>query len=217
MFKTSESTTLRNWDYLVAAVLVVIALYVGSGALSPVDFDKERIEVWALRGHIQVCGLYHYRNRSLVPASLSLGLPFPVDPEHDRPTVFSITEIAQDGTSGKEIFPRLRHGQTVFRLFFGAREDRWVRVDYFQRVRSPSGTYMLLTTRKWGHPLDRGDYILHLGRELFLESSNYLLQPYTSTLPGSYAFSRTNFYPTQDWNFTWRTPAAEPVVARDQR
>ena len=215
MITGDEGTTWRNRDYL-AALALVAAAYICADAPSTVVFDRERIEICVHEGQIQVRGLYHYRNRLPFPATTSLGLPFPVDAEHDRPTTFSITDIGRDGRAGTEVMPRLRHGQVVFRLFFRPREEKWLQVDYVQGTRASRGTYILLTTQKWGKPLARGDYVLHLAPELTLESSNYQLQPDTSTAR-SYAFSRTNFYPSQDWNFAWHRPMPDSTLAEGRQ
>lgn len=205
------------WDYIASVLLVVLALYLNAGVLSPVRFDQESIEVWANENQIEVRGLYHYRNLSLLPASLSFGLPFPVDHEHDRPGLFSIAEIKADGKSEQEVVPRLRHGDVVFRLFFASHEEKWVCVHYFQHTRVPAGTYILRTTRAWGRPLDHGDYTLHLGSEASLASSNYSLALDSSTAMNTYKFSRKNFYPAEDWNFAWREPAATVATNGDHQ
>src|SRR5262249_37452317 len=110
-----------------------------------------------------------------------------------------------------------RHGDIVFRLFFASREEKWVRVHYFQRTRVSAGTYILRTTRDWGRALDRGDYTLHLGSDVSLVSSNYPLAPDSSAATNTYKFSRANFYPAEDWNFSWSKPSATVATSGERR
>jgi hypothetical protein len=165
----------REVDFLLT--LVLTAFYLGSNVFSPVRFDREKIEVWALPGQIQVRRLYLYRNRFPLPLSFSLGLPFPVDEGHKTPSIFSISEVSADGSTAKDIVSRNYHGDVVFRLWFAPRQEKWIRVKYSQSVLQSNGRYILLTTHKWNRPLDRGEYILHLSDGSELGASNYTLQP----------------------------------------
>jgi hypothetical protein len=201
----------RKVDLFSTFVLTILALYLGSNVFSPVRFDREKIEVWALHGQIQVRGLYHYRNLFPLPLSFSLGLPFPVDEGHKPPSIFSISEVLADGSTSKEIAPRNYHGNVVFRLWFTPKQEKWIRVDYVQDVLQPNGRYILLTTRKWNRPLDRGEYILHLRDDSGLASSNYNLHLELGGQQRRYSFARSNFYPSADWEFSWRP--SSPLIA----
>jgi hypothetical protein len=198
-------------DLLLASVLAIFSFYFGSNVFSPVRFDQEKIEVWAADGQIQVRGLYHYRNRFPLPVSFSLGLPFPVDDAHKTPSIFSISEVSADGLTSEVIAPRSYHGDVVFRLCFAPRQEKWIRVDYVQDALQPSGRYILLTTRKWNRPLDRGEYILHLTDGSELAASNYALQAVSASQSRQFSFTRSNFLPGEDWNFSWRTKP--PLIA----
>ena len=206
MLRTEHSTRLfrRLAELLPVLFLLLVALYFGSNLFSPVRFDRERIEVWAFDRQTQVTGLYHYVNRSPLPLSFSFGLPFPVDRDHPPPAAFFVSEVHADGTLCKEIATRDYHGETTFRLWFWPSQDKWIRVDYLQKTAVPQARYILLTTRQWRAPLDRGDYLLHLCQGCDLVSSNYPV----SRVPGTqnnYAFFRTDFLPSEDWQFSWRS------------
>jgi len=196
------------WAVVQISLLVLAAIYFGWNQLSLMRFDREKIEIWAFEGQVQVTGLYHYVNRSVFPASFSLGVPFPTDTEHPWPAEFHVSEVDGKGAFLKDIETRHYHGETVFRLWFWPSGERWIRLDYIQGARIPEGRYILLSTRKWGKPLQRGEYILHLADGLELTSSNYPLTPDAGRHSGSYFFSRIDFLPTKDWEFHWRV---EPV------
>ena len=202
----SVKTRLRPYlvDYSVSFALLMLAIYAGTELLSPIRFDREKIEVWALDGQIQVRGMYHYQNRFPFPVSFSFGLPFPIDDHHPLPAVVSVSEVSPCGIPLQGISIRNYHHDSLFRLWFAPRQEKWVRVDYVQGAREETGRYILLTTRKWKHALDSGEYILHLGPGLELDSSNYPLHAAHSESGNVYAFHRSQFYPDGDWLFVWR-------------
>lgn len=92
------SSLARNRDLLVLCFFTLFAFYAGTNFFSPVRFDREKIEIRAGAGEIVVRGLYHYRNRFILPVSFSLGLPFPVDAMHGTPSDYAGSECLADGT-----------------------------------------------------------------------------------------------------------------------
>ncbi len=158
---------------------------------------------------VRVKGLYHYRNTSSLPAVLNLRIPFPVDRDHAPPVAFALYESSAEGNSLAEL-PVVERGEDAYlRLIFRPGEARWIRLDYTQPTRIARGRYLLTTTRVWGRPIARADFVLRLPGHLDLISSNFPVQPSASSNGGkAFAFSRTNFYPDQDWIFSW---AAAPV------
>ena len=209
------SAVVRHLDLVSALILIMFAVVLGKDFLSAVRFDQEKIEVWAVDGQIQVRGLYHYENRTILPVSFSLGLPFPVDLDHPVPSTFSVTETDATGTR-QPLSVRSYHGNNVFWLIFWPKQARWIQVDYVQRTRAESGRYILQTTRKWKRALDRGEYILHLGNGLALTSSTYQLKQDPVGNQNTYFFSRVNFYPNEDWRFAWCQTASMITLGRKQ-
>jgi len=205
----------RQFDLVLALLLTVLAIFLGTSVFAPIRFDKEKIEVWVADGQIRVCGLYHYRNRTLLPVSFSLGLPFPVDADHPAPSAFSVAEVDATGEPLAAVNVRTYHGNNVFRLIFWPKQQKWIRLDYFQPTLTQSGTYILQTTRKWHQPLDTGEYMLHLDNGLAPAFSTYAL---TQDPPGNqnmYSFSRAHFYPSEDWSFTWQRETNIAALRRD--
>jgi len=194
----------RNSDLLLALVLTVVAGYAGFSAYGGIRFDRERIEVWVAPGQVQVTGLYHYRNPSYLPALLSLGVPFPVDADHPQPTACALSDADTQGDALQPIFPGTKHGELRFRVLLMPREERWIRLDYVQASRVPRATYILRTTRGWRRPLEAGNYILHLCPGLELASSSYPVAAEREGRTMTYSFARNNFYPDEDWVFSWR-------------
>jgi len=199
----AQNLVRRNSDLLLALALICAAIYAGCNVFPRVRFDRERIEVWAAPQQIQVSGLYHYSNPSRLPALLSLGLPFPVDAEHPRPSTYSVATATEDGRIVDYLRPMESRGEVRFRVPLLSHEEKWVRVDYVQGTSVMRGTYILVTTRKWRRPLEKGEYFLHLAGGLELASSNY--KPDVTTVgENTYSFSKIDFYPNEDWRFSWR-------------
>jgi len=205
----------HQFDLVLALLLTVLAIFLGTNLFSPVRFDKEKIEVWVAEGQIQVRGLYHYRNRTLLPLSFSLGLPFPVDANHLAPSAFSVTEVDAAGEPLAAVNVRSYHGNNVFRLIFWPKQQKWIRLDYSQPILTERGTYILRTTRNWNQALDNGEYIIHLDKGISLASSTYALAQDPLENSGTYSFSRAQFYPGEDWSFTWQRVTDLAALRRD--
>ncbi len=194
----------RNSDVVLALVLLALTGYAAWSTYSVVRFDRERIEVWVAPGQVQVAGLYHYRNPFSLPALLSLGVPFPVDAEHPQPGTYAIASADEAGDVLEPILPHMRNGELRFRLLMMPREERWIRVDYVQASRVLRASYILRSTREWHRPLAAGKYVLHLSPGLELAGSNYALAGQSEGEASSYSFFKTDFYPDEDWAFSWR-------------
>lgn len=207
---------LVRWaEPLLAGVLAAGVICFFSGRFTTVRFDRERIEVQVAPGSIQVKGLYHYANASWLPAALTLRVPFPIDSDHPQPDWFALYESSEDGRAGAEIPPVVRGSNVSFRLIFRPREAKWIRLDYIQPRRVDRGRYLLTTTKPWRRPMERADYILRLPRDCVLISSNYAVSPAPPSGDGqAFTFSRTNFFPNQDWEFAWNDSRAVAATER---
>ena len=203
-------------DLWLAGGLIAAAVYFFSGYFTTVRFERERIEVQVRRGAVRVSGLYEYRNRSWLPAVLTLGVPFPVDQAHPAPTFLLLTEAVQGGEPGLIPYTS-RGGEVRFRLFFRPQEVKRVRLEYEQPARLPNGRYLLTTTRAWRRPIDSASFTLLLPRCYALAASNYPLTAVSAPGPrAAFSFSRGQFDPRHDWEFAWdeRQPCAPAQQAR---
>lgn len=208
----------QTGELWLAAAVLAAGVYFFSGYFTTIRFDRERIEVQVARGRIQVRCLYHFTNASRLPAVVTLRVPFPVDRDHLQPEVLTLCEAAEDGRELAEIPLLMRGGDVAFRLIFRPRQEKWIRVDYAQGTRVANGRYILTTTRTWRRPIERADYVLRLPRNFELASSNYPVS--LAPAPGPwkvYSFSKSNFYPGQDWEFVWDEPPARAAIRKGER
>ena len=185
--------------------LAALTIYFLGGRFTTVRFDRERIDVEVEEGLIHVHGLYHYQNASRLPALLTLATPFPVDADHPAPEAFALTEVSEDGHALRELSLRGPQAAPRVRLLFRPREGKWILLDYWQPARIPEGRYILTTTRAWGRPIADASFRLRLPAGYHLSSSNYPVTEVPDSHPATtYTFSRTNFFPDQDWRFSWQ-------------
>jgi hypothetical protein len=195
----------NRWSgVLGAGALAALAIYFLGGRFTTVRFDGERIEVEVEPGLIHVHGFYHYQNTSRWPALLTLATPFPVDADHPAPAAFRLIEVTAKGHAVRELALRGPPPAPRARLLFGPREGKWILLDYWQPTRAPEGRYILTTTRAWGRPIAQASFRLRLPAGYHLNCSNYpVIEPPGSRSFSTYTFSRANFYPDQDWKFSW--------------
>jgi hypothetical protein len=203
--QAGKSFWARWSDVAGACVLAALAFYFLSGRFTKVRFDRERIDVEVEEGLIHVQGRYHYQNTSRLPALLTLATPFPVDQDHPAPEAFTLAEVDEGGRVVQELLLRGPKKAPGVRLAFLPLEAKWIQLDYWQATRRHEGRYLLTTTRAWGRPIAQAYFRLRLPTDCHLNASNY---PVTE-IPGAhrftaFTFSRTNFFPDQDWRFSWR-------------
>ena len=207
LLETGKRLWARWHEVIGACLLAILAVYLLSGYFTTVRFDEERIEVSVEEGLIHVCGFYHYRNVSHLPAALTLGIPFPVDRDHALPETYTLAEVHRDGRLTRELVPRGGPSALHIRLLFRPGEGKWIRLDYWQRTRSRRGCYLLTTTRAWGRPIRAASFRLRLPPGYHLDTSNYRVWE----VPGSqgglvFTFSESDFFPDRDWTFSWQAP-----------
>jgi hypothetical protein len=191
-------------DLWSALLLTLAAVYFLGGFLTPVQFERERIQVRVEAARIHVTGQYLYRNTSFLPAVLTLAVPFPVDTKHPVPDGFALGEVDENGRWLTDVAAAVNGENVRFRLMFRPGEAKWVRLDYSQKAFASNGRYLLMTTRAWRRPIERAEFSLRLSPGLELRGSNFELERIQREGSAShYAFSRQQFWPHDDWRFTW--------------
>ena len=203
--QAAKSFWARWNDVAGACVLAALALYFLSGRFTTVRFDRELIDVEVEEGLIHVQGLYHYQNASRLPALLTLATPFPVDKDHPAPDTFNLFEVDEARRVVKELELRGPHVAPTVRLLFLPRQAKWIQLDYWQITRVHEGRYLLTTTRAWGRPIAHACFRLQLPAGYHLNSSNYpVIEIPGARWPSAFTFSKTDFFPDQDWRFSWQ-------------
>ncbi len=194
-----------HWgDPIRAGVLAALAIYVLSGRFTNVRFERERIDVQVQPGLLHVHGLYRYQNVSCFPALLTLSTPFPIDRDHPRPDALAVAEVNEGGAIN-ELQPGGPREAPTLRVVFRPHEAKWIQLDYWQATRTQEGCYLLTTTRAWRRPIAEASFRLSLPGNYLLVASNYGVTETPGGLGGTaFSFSRTDFFPDQDWRFRWQ-------------
>ena len=104
--------------------------------------------------------------------------------------------------SARPVPLRYSLGRHRFELAFAANERIRVRLCYEQHCPDNDARYILRTTRAWRRPLHVGKYRL-VPHGVNIVASNYALEPRPETGRGALGFDREDFWPEQDWQFTW--------------
>jgi hypothetical protein len=193
---------------LALAVAAAVTVILG-GWFTPVRFDEEQIEIAVRPGELHVTGLYAYTNASPLPALLTLRVPFPIDARHPRPHGVAGAEAGESMSVWHPLTFDPRGEDLACRLLFAPGERKWVRLEYLQEAREPSGRYILTTTRAWGRALARADFRVSLTAGVELAWSSYELDRLPAPAGEQrFGFSRRGFMPDRDWIFGWRPSIA---------
>lgn len=183
---------------LVAAACLAALVLEGAGIVPVVRFTRERIEIRVRPEAFEVDGTYVYSNPLPIPWTRGLRVPFHVDGDQRAPATVAVTEVRADGGVDRRGIPvRWLGGEPRFTVGVPASGSTTVRVRFVQTAPYGTGTYLLTTTRPWGRPLDRADYLLRTDG-VRITGSNYPLDG-----PDGLSFSREEFMPERDWTFTW--------------
>ncbi len=183
-----------------AGIILVPAALMFAGIIPAVQFNRERIELTVRPEAIDVNGLYLYVNPFPIPWRQGLRIPFPVDVSHPAPATVKVTEVS--ARSGKDLraIPVIWFwDKPHFSLRVPASGAAYVRVQFTQPSATRSATYLLTTTKPWGRPMERGEYVLR-PRGVRITGSNYPLEA-----EGGLGFVRQHFMPDKEWTFTWNT------------
>jgi hypothetical protein len=189
---------------VIGLVSLVVLVLEWQGVFSFVRFTRERIEIILHPHSFEVIGTYMFENPLPWPWLRGLRFPIPVDADHPAPAEVEVLEILGKNDIGLLRMPvRLSGNEARFSIKIQPQSAMSIRIRYTQSARDGNGIYILNTTKKWGRPLDHGDYLL-IPDGVKITASNYPLQG-TDVL----SFSRDHFMPEHDWIFSW-TPEAKP-------
>lgn len=183
---------------LSSVLALVVALAFATGIRPIARFDREQINIQVHPDHIEVVGLYFYRNPWPFPVRQGLSIPFAVDEHHSPPVQVSVMQTAPEE---KSVHCRYLFGRHRFDLTLATRAEVCVRVEYYQHTPAGDARYLLTTTQPWRKPLVHGVYRL-FEHGVVVQKSNFSLQQLASHVLG---FERSNFMPSDDWRFSWNS------------
>lgn len=153
----------------VLAALGLIAFAAGVVGPHSVHFVEEDVALEVREGagsSLTVRGRYLLHNRGLVPVRLPIEYPIAGASGPDR---FEVLRVALDGVP--ERFEQLEGGIGL-QAWIGAGREAVLEVEYRQRLAERRARYVVLTTRKWGRPLERAHFRVTLAEGCVLERAS---------------------------------------------
>jgi hypothetical protein len=148
---------------------------------------------------LHVAGEYHYINSWPIPVAQGISCPVGLS---EGDILYSLVLWTVDKETGERRYIPMMptsKGGSLITLRFGGGEELVLFVDYTIKLAGNRGKYLLRTTRSWDEPIRKADFYLDAGSSR-LSGSNYELDIIKD---GVYSFSRENFYPENDWEFSW--------------
>lgn len=176
----------------------------GSFPKPELQFSAEKIEMRISRKEVEVKGYYYFRNNSSQETIHKLLIyPFPVDSTHNFPYIISVYYLSSE----KKIpyGPKAPVKSIYFPVDLPSGSTTAVVVEYQQSIQANDAKYILHTTKYWGHPLEKAEYLIWVPKELQDVKLSY--QPTkVKTLDSQIKFviERRYFLPHKDLEIEWR-------------
>jgi len=171
------------------------------GAFSQkLEFVRERIEIHAGDSLCSLNGRYYFKNNESYAMERTLFYPFAVNDGLPFPD----SVFVRDLESGA-LVPFMRSGDgVIFAINIPPQAEKGYDVVYCQRTPQFTIEYLLTTTQKWGKPLERGEYVVHLpvSHKLKYISMNYdTSEEHDGEIV--YMICRDNFMPEENLIVQW--------------
>jgi len=169
-----------------------------------VQFSAEKIEMKVSRKEVEVSGCYYFRNNSSRKTIHKLLFyPFPVDSTHNSPYIIDVYYTSSE----KKIpyGPKVPVKSIYFPVDLPPGSTTAVTVEYKQSIRVNNAKYILQTTKYWGYPLEKADYLIWVPQEFQDVELSY--QPTeVETLKSQIKFTveRGDFLPHKDLEIEWK-------------
>ncbi len=186
---------------VVAALGLVLTLAAAvafaAGAIGPrgVHFVEEEVALEVSGGGAEawltVRGRYLLRNQGWLPVRLPVDYPIAGASSASRPVVL---QVALDGAPVR--FDEVEGGLALH-AWLPARRGVWLEVEYRQRLDERRARYVVLTTRRWGRPLEEARFRVVLPEGCVLERASPPLDRGTGEGVGR------DFWPEQDLEVEW--------------
>ncbi len=144
------------------SILLFLLLMTKQVSSQNLQFYREEINFEIKDNYLYVDGVYNFCNNGKTEINTSLFYPFPIDSLYAEPdSIFSDTIILKSKTG----------------FFFSVKIKGYgvgkYRIRYRQKLLGNKAEYILLTTQKWGVPLERGIYRLVVPQNLKITSFSY--------------------------------------------
>ncbi len=163
------------------------------------QFSSEAIEITISDGYAVVNGDYTFNNISENEINRTLFYPFPVSQSYPFPDSIFISD-----KNNKKI-PFIKSSSGIyFSINIPSDSETAIKISYYQKLNSDEMKYILTSTQKWKHPLQKAEYKILLPKEFNL--INLSLKPdkeNSDLINNIYIINKQNFMPERDLIITW--------------
>jgi len=163
------------------------------------QFSSEAIEITISDGYAVVNGDYTFNNISENEINRTLFYPFPVSQSYPFPDSIFISD-----KNNKKI-PFIKSSSGIyFSINIPSDSETAIKISYYQKLNSDEMKYILTSTQKWKHPLQKAEYKILLPKEFNL--INLSLKPdkeNSDLINNIYIVNKQNFMPDVDLIVTW--------------
>jgi len=160
----------------------------------PVQFYGEKVNITLNDNEIIIDGLYYFRNLDKA-CKITILYPFPIGLSYSYPHFIHVEEKDYK-LNNKGIYWNMN--------FTEHNEQQTVRVVYKQKVSLCKAEYIVITTKKWGKPLDFAEFYIDIPEYFCNFVSSYQLKEYSNNKKRKlYSFKKQMFWPDNNFIFSW--------------
>jgi len=165
-------------------------------SIIPVQFYGEKVNITLNYKEITVDGLYYFRNLNKA-CQIMILYPFPIDLSYSYPYFIDVKD-KKFQQSNKGIYWTMNFNEH--------NEQQKVRVFYKQKISHCKAEYIVLTTKKWGKPLDFAEFYIDIPKAFDNFVSSFQLKECTSIKNRKlYSYKKQMFWPDKNFTFSWNT------------
>ena len=150
--------------YTVVFIIIIVNIYLK--AQNNISFFEEHIDFNLDNKFFSINGIYSFYNNSDKIANQQIIFPFAA-----RLNLIDTIRII-DLNSLKKIQFKLMDSAIYFDISLKPKDTLNVNI-FYRQITSNKNTYIITTTQKWGHPLDKAFYTLTAPNEMIINSFSY--------------------------------------------
>ena len=138
--------------------IIISILYFSIQPAQSIEFFQEEIEIVVGKEHCTVYGTYYFKN--LNPEEINQMIYYPFFISDSLPYPDSIRVI--DPIKNSNIHYKKKNNGILLSIYMAGESLTVIKVIYIQKTAANYMEYILITTRKWGKPLEKADFIIKI-------------------------------------------------------
>ncbi|MCK9616475.1 MAG: DUF4424 family protein [Lentimicrobiaceae bacterium] len=183
-----------KYQYLIVSALLVFALKSNAQSL---DFFREDLTFEIDSACFYVQGDYYFRNNEKRPREIDILYPVP---KNDYTKLVDTIMVFDQKNISKPLDLSVKDSVFSFKLFLNPVSTSILKVFYRQHHDGKSCRYILLTTQKWGKPIENARYSLVVKQNIKIISFSYppdSMKQFGDSIV--YFWDKKNFMPDRDF------------------